>query len=414
LQQPPTTNGAAYLVYLQAQDAWWWSQSVEELDEIEQLYRKATELDPNFALAFAKLGYIQATIYYNRPNLTVLKQTRAAANEAIRLQPDLPEAHFALGYIHLWGEHDYGRALEEFNIAKAGLPNDADVMSAIGNIQRRQGNWAESTKSFERAAVLNPKDVTIWTMGLAGNYSALRDYANAAKMFDRGIATDPNFFFGHLWRAVLDIQSKGDTRPMEQLLANTPENVDADGQVTFWRYELKIFERKYDEAVAILDKSAAEVIEGWQPSSGSAYPKSFLRGLAYWFKKDSVNANRYFEEVRPVLERRVQENPTLGPAHALLGHVYAGLKRPEDALREGKRALELSPESEDAVHGPFVTVAVAEIYAMLGDANSALPLLEHLLSVPNGLTPPFLKLDPIWDPLRGDPRFQKLCEEKSK
>jgi TolB-like protein len=408
LQQRPTTNGAAYLIYLQAQDALWWAQSEEELEKLAPLYQRATELDPTFALAFAKLSYMEASIYYNRPNLTVLKQARAAANEAIRLQPDLPEAHFALGYIHLWGDHDYGQALAEFNIARAGSPNDSDIFVAIANIQRRQAKWAESTKNYEKAAALNPKDTTIWTMGLAGNYSMLRDYSNAAKMFDRGIAVDPNFFYGHLWRALLDIESTGDTRAMEELLAKTPENVDADGQVTFARYELKLFERKYDDALAVLDKSAAEVIEDWHSASGGEYPKSFLRALAYRFRNDSANAYRYFEEVRPVLERRVQENQTLGAAHALLGKTYAGLDRRDDAIREAKRALELLPESEDAVHGPLVTTAVAEIYAMLGDAEPALPLIEHLLSTPAGLTPSLLKLDPIWDPLRNNPRFHRL------
>jgi TolB-like protein len=408
LQQRPTTNSGAYLVYLQAQDALWWSQSQEEVEKVVQLYQKATELDPTFALAFAKLSYMQALMYYNRPNLTVLKQARAAANDAIRLQPDLPEAHFALAYIHLWGDRDYGQALAELDIAKVGLPNDADIFAAIANIERRQGKWAESTKNYEKAAVLNPKDTTIWTMGLAGNYSALRDYSNAAKMFDRGIATDPNFFYGHLWKALLDIESRGDTRAMEQLLAKTPENVDADGQVTFARYELKIFERKYDDALSVLDKSAAEEIEGWFSASGGTYPKSFLRALAYRLKNDSANAYRYFEELRPLLERRVEENQTLGPAHALLGQVYAGLDRRDDAIREGKRALELWPESEDAFHGPHVTTLVAEIYAMLPDADAALPLLEHLVSAPNGLTPSLLKLDPIWDSLRSNPRFAKL------
>jgi tetratricopeptide (TPR) repeat protein len=294
-------------------------------------------------------------------------------------------------------------------MAKVGLPNDADIFAAIANIERRQGKWAESTRNYEKAAVLNPKDTTIWTMGLAGNYSALRDYSNAAKMFDRGIAADPNFFYGHLWKALLDIESRGDTRAMEQLLAKTPENVDADGQVTFARYELKLFERKYDDALAVLDKSAAEPIEGWKnPSSGGEYPKAFLRALAYRLKNDAPNSHRFFEESRSALEKRVQQNPTVAGAHALLGKIYAGLDRREDAIREGKRGLELSPESEDVAHGPDLTISMSQIYTMLGDAEAALPLIEHSLSSPNGLTPSLLKLDPIWDPLRNDARFRKL------
>jgi TolB-like protein len=405
LQQRPTINSAAYLVYLQAQDALWWSQSEEEVEKVVQLYQKATQLDPTFALAFAKLSYMQALSYYSRPNLAVLKQARAAANEAILLQPDLPEAHFALAYIHLWGDRDYGQALTELNVAKVGLPNDADIFAAIANIERRQGKWAESTRNYERAAVLNPKDTTIWTMGLAGNYHALRDWSNAAKMFDRGTAADPNFFYGHLWKALLDIESRGDTRAMEQLLAHTPDNVDADGQVTF--------ARQYDDALAVLDKSAAEEIEGWYSASGGTYPRSFLRAAGHRFKNDSANAARYFEEVRPVLEQRVQEHQTLGPPHALLGQVYAGLNRRDDAIREGKKAMELWPESEDAFHGPHVTMLVAEIYAALGDADAAVSVIEHSLSTPNGLTPALLKLDPTWDPLRNDARFRKLLADSN-
>ena len=408
LQQRPTTNGAAYAVYLQAQDALWRGQSQEEVEKVVQLYQKATELDPTFALAFAKLSYMTALSYYTRPNLTVLKKARAAATEAIRLQPDLPEAHFALAHIHLWGDHDYGQALTELQTARIGLPNDADILAAIASIERRQGKWAESTKNYEKAAELNPKDTTIWTMGLAGNYHALRDWSNAAKMFDRGIAADPNFFYGHLWKALLDIESKGDTRAMEQLLAKTPEDVDADGQVTFSRYKLKMFQRNYDDALAVLDKSATEEIEGWYTASGADYPKSFLRGLAYRLKSDSANARRYFEEVRPVLEQRVQEHQTLGPAHALLGQLYAGLDRRDDAIRESKMGMELWPESNDAMHGPHVTMLVAETYALLGEPDLAVPLLEHSISSVNGLTPSLLKLDPIWDSLRDDPRFGQI------
>jgi tetratricopeptide (TPR) repeat protein len=408
LQRRPTASGAAYVVYLQAQDSWVRAQSVEEIEKIAQLYQKAIELDPAFALAFAKLSYMEATIYYNRPGPAPLEKARATANEALRLQPDLPEAHFALGHIHFWAEHNYERALAEFNIAKAGLPNDADVFAAIAAIQRKQGKWAQSTKNYEKAAELNPKDASIWSMGLATNYWVLRDHSTAAKMFDRAIAADPNFFHSQIWRAWLDIDSKGDMRAMEQLLAKTPENIDPDGVVTFARYEVKIFQRKYDEALGVLDRSAAECIENPRASPGADCSKSFLRALAYWLKNDSAKAHVYFEEARRALERKVEGNPTVGSACASLGQIYAGLERRDDAVREGKRALEASPESQDALHGPHVTLAVAQMYAMLGDAESALPLLEHLLSTPSGLTPSLLKLDPIWDPLRNDPRFQKL------
>ena len=134
--------------------------------------------------------------------------------------------------------------------------------------------------------------------------------------------------------------------------------------------------------------------------------------MTYWLKKDPAKADLYFEQTRVPLERKITDNPTLGAAHASLGQIYAGLRRRDDAVREARRALQLAPESQDALHGPHVTLAVAQVYAMLGDAESALPLLEHLLSAPNGITPWLLKLDPSWDPLRSDPRFQQLLPAK--
>jgi TolB-like protein/class 3 adenylate cyclase/Tfp pilus assembly protein PilF len=412
LERRPTSNGAAYLLYLQAQDVWTRAQSIEEIEKMAQLYQKAIELDSAFALAFAQLAYMEALIYYSRGTSLPLERGRAAANEALRLQPDLPEGHFALGYIYLWANHDYERALAQFDIAKRGMPNNADIVSAVAAIQRKQGKWAESINSYEKAAVLNPKDATIWSMGLAANYSALREYSSAAKMLDRAIATDSSFFHSHIWRAWLDIDSNGDTRAMEELLAKTPENIDPDGVVTFARYELKMFQRKYDEALAVLEKSTAECIENLRAAPGADCSKSLLQAVTYWLKKDSAKADLYFEQARAPLERKITDNPTLGAAHASLGQIYAGLRRRDDALREASRALELAPESRDALHGPHVTLAVAQIYAMINDADAALPLLEHLLSAPNGITPWLLKLDPVWDPVRSDPRFQKILTAK--
>jgi TolB-like protein/Tfp pilus assembly protein PilF len=408
LEQKPTTNNAAYLVYLQAQDSIWWGQEIKDVKKVIPLYRKAVELDPTFALAFAKVSYLEALIYWHGSDLSVLQQARADANEAIRLRPELPEAHYALGYIHLWGDHDYASGLAEFELARIGLPNDADIFSAIGVIQRKQGKWAESTASYEKAAELNPKDTTIWGMHLAGNYWAMRDFAKAAKMFERAIAADPNFFQNHIWRAWLDFYSKGDTRALEQLLAKTPENVDPDGEVTFARYQLNIFQRKYDEALAVLERSNVDCIESISPTPGADCSKSFFRAFAYRFKNDSVNAQRYFEEARTALEQKVQENPNIGPMHASLGQVYAGLGRKDDAINEAKHAVELFPESADALNSLHQTILIAQMYAMLGDVESAIPLIEHLLSTPSGLTTSWLKLDPIWDPLRNDPRFKKL------
>jgi tetratricopeptide (TPR) repeat protein len=207
-------------------------------------------------------------------------------------------------------------------------------------------------------------------------------------------------------RARLDIDWRGDTEPMERLLVQIPESLDPDGEVTLARFQLKLFQRKYNEALQALTKSPLESLAGWvQPTP---VPKPILLALVYRLTREQAKARASFEEARSIMERAVHENPLDASRHALLGQVYAGLGRKEDAIREGKRAVELRPESKDAFDGPIMTLALAQIYALLGDPDSALPLLEHSLATPGGVTVALLKLDPAWDPLRSNPRFEKI------
>jgi TolB-like protein len=234
LQQRPTQSGEAYLIYLQAQNVSNQSQA-NALQKAIQLYQKAIELDPSFALAFARLSFVASTDYFVTGNPTSLEKARVAANEALRLQPSLPEAHLALGHVYYRGERDYDRALQELAIAKEGLPNDSDVFLVIGSIERRRGNWAQSTADLEKAASLNPKDGSLWA-NLATNYSALNNFPAAEQALDRGIALAPDFFMNRYLRASLDIDSKGDIGAMERLPSHVPEAVDPDGLATLARF----------------------------------------------------------------------------------------------------------------------------------------------------------------------------------
>jgi TolB-like protein/Flp pilus assembly protein TadD/tRNA A-37 threonylcarbamoyl transferase component Bud32 len=405
LQQKPTESGEAYLIYLRAQDRWVRSQSHEDLEQVAQLYLKAIQLDPSFALALARLSCVESTLYQGTANPSSLEKARAAANEAIRLQPGLPEAHLALGYFFYRADRDYERAQRELAVAKAGLPNDADILLVNASIERRQGNWSQSTSDLEKAASVNPKDGSLWA-NLATNYQALRNFPSAARAFDRGAEADPSFVMNRYLRARLDIDWKGDTSRMEKLLAQTSESQDPDGKITLARYQLKLLQRKYDDALLALTKSRRSDFQGW---NGTApIPKPFLIAQAYSLAQNEVEARGPFEEAQHIIEQRVRENPPDASQHALLGQIFAGLGRKDDAIREGKRAVELLPESKDALDGPIMTLALAQIYTMVGDFASATPLLEHLLTTPGGITVALLKLDPAWDPLRGNPRFEKI------
>jgi len=381
----------------------------DKLKQSEQLYERAIELDPNFALAIAGLSEVESGMYHsNEPTAARREKARLNANESLRLQPDLPEGHLALGFSYYYGDRDYERALTEFEIAKRGLPNQAQAYLAIGAIQRRQGKWAESTANFEKSASLDPKNAdVIHNLGLTHMFQ--RDFKTADKMFDRVMVASPQSGFPRLTKAFLAIISNGDVGSAENQLSSIPPGFDPQGLVTSERVWVLTLQRKFADALHVAQQFRGEILND---QKFGLCPKALLEGRLYLYQDDKMKAQAALERARPVAEQLVREAPDDWASHAQLGVVLAGLGRKEDAINEGKKAVELLPESEDAVEGPQATALLAEIFAWVGEHDEAFRLLDHLLKIPNGLTVSTLKLDPIWDPLRSDPRFQKLCEEK--
>jgi tetratricopeptide (TPR) repeat protein len=406
IERRPTENSEAYLAFMQGHEMFYRPDKFRSnTEKAEQLFEKATKLDPNFAGAFAALAWVHDWSYRDFDPTPVRKEkARAAAVEALRLQPNLPEAHLGMGFYHYYCERDYQAALDEFAIAKQSLPNSADVYMAIGAIERRQGKWKESTANLERAASLSPKDA--WLLqNLADNYYANRNFEAADKIFDRAIEAAPNSFGPRAEKASLAIDWKGDLGEMEKQLAQMPTGVDPDGLVTFARVQLLTLQRKFPDALALLERSPQNL-----PYHKNK-PKELFEGAIYTFLNEKEKALSAFERARPIVEKALRESPDDASRHITLGLILAGLGEKDAAIAEGKRAVELLPESQDALEGPKTTVALAQIYTWTGESDQALQLLDHSLSTPNGITVPFLKLDPIWDPLRTDPRFQALVDK---
>ena len=406
IERKPTQNGDAYLLYLEAHEIYGRpDRHHDDVARVESLYEKAIQLDPAFALAQARLSQVESWMFYAIEPLPARAQkARAAANEAIRLQPDLPESHLAMGYLHYYVDRDYDAALNELAVARKDLPNDAGVFRAMAAIQRRQGKWDESSASYAKGVSLDPKDpILLENMGM--NYLAVRDYATAARIFDRAVKAAPETFTIRELRARVDFYSKGDLRPMQALLAALPENIDPNGSITLARFNYKMYERKFDEVIALLERSPAEKSRG---ETSAPISKAFLKATAYRAMKDEAKARTNYEEAREKAEIAVKESPDDGPRHALLGLIYAGLGRCDEAVAEGKRAVEFLPESKDAFDGPIMVMSRARISMMCGDFDTALALLDRSLQTPAGISIHELRLDPIWDALRSDPRFSQM------
>ena len=407
LDRRPTENPDAYLFFIQAEQyANGADMFSDDSRKAKQLLEQAIKLDPNFAAAFACLSTVESWAYHTfDPTSARRERARVTADQALRLQPDLPEGHLALGFCYYYGDRDYDHALAEFEIAKRDLPNEAQAYMAIGAIQRRQGKWKESTANFEKSVALDPKNVG-FLYNLGFSYVAQGNFETADKIFDRALAVSPESFSARALKGVVAILWKGDVDVAEKQLALAPV-ADSGGLVVSTRVWVMILQRKFPAALQAVQQFPREVLDTHTGRS----PKAFYEGLIYHYAGDKAKAQAAFERARFVAEQLVRESPDDAPLHALLGEILAALGQKEAAISEGKRATKLLPESQDAYDGPQITAELAAIYAWTGEDDKALPLLDHLLQIPNGITVPLLKLNPVWDPLRKDPRFQGLIDK---
>ena len=409
LDRQPTQNPDAYLLLYPGTRLRQPTGSLpQRIAESRGAFRTSDQARSEIRAAFAELSMVESWMYHSfDPTPVRREKARLNANEALRLQPDLPEGHLALGFSYYYGDRDYERALAEFEIAKRDLPNDAQAYMAIGAIQRRQGKWTESTANLEKAAALDPKNAMILDQ-LALNYMALRNFDAADKTLDRAIAAAPQAFGPVGFKAYLAVLSKGDLTLAEKQLSSIAADNDPNGMVTWMRWWLLMLQRNFPEALAVAEKFPGEtlIVETTAP-----VPKALLKGIIHRLQGDKPKAQIEFEQARIVSEKLLREAPEDPARHAQHGLILAALGRKQEAIAEGKRAVELLPESQDAFDGPKITASLAEIYALTGESDEAFRLIDHLLQVPNGLTVPTLKLDPEWDPLRKDPRFQALIDK---
>jgi serine/threonine protein kinase/tetratricopeptide (TPR) repeat protein len=403
LNAGPTTNSEAYVLYLTA-------LGKEATDEIaaEQLYVQAAALDPKFALAYARASLLNSRIagyYHDRAHKA---KARAQAEEALRLSPALGEAHMALGVSLYWGEKNYDPALKEFERAATASPNNAEIYTYVGGIYRRQGRWREAVASFERALSLDPRNARI-VFRSAMNHILIRDWPAAAGGYKRALEFIPDDPDPKIGLAYLEVIQNNNPAGGRHILQSIPPSIDPDGSVAEARWDLAMLERDYISAERILaDYRAEKLLDD---------PKTFYQGRTALARGDIGSAQRNFAAARPAFEDRVRENPDDAERHAQLGLLYAYMGRNEDAMRESRRAVEIEPESQNGFHGALWAGNLALVYALVGEQDQAITLIERLLSTPGPVSWPTtprsitlaeLRLRWEWDSLRSNPRFQKI------
>jgi TolB-like protein/Flp pilus assembly protein TadD len=412
----PTENGEAYLAFVQAHDLQ--SAALEDRaksNQAVQLYQRAIQLDPNFALAIANLSITHSWIFHNFDPKDEQRILAAKyAERAIQLAPEMPEAHLAQGFVLYYGERDYKGALQEFAIAQRGLPNDSQIYLVIGAIQRRQGEWEQSTANLEKAVSLNPNDT--WPLqNLFFNYQMERKFEAANRVVDRALAINPRSFSFWAFKATLAFAERGDLTVAEKSLQRLDQEI-ASGQMKELDPETRADVALGKGGLFLCRGEAQKAVETLRqvpPEVFAAKPSGFveallLEGSAYQKLGQTVEAQSALMRAKDLAESAVREAPNEASRHSHLARVLARLGEKEAAIMEAKRATELLPVSLDAFEGPRLVEGLAEVYALTGERAQAIELLDGLLSRPSDLTVPILKFDPRWESLLADPAFEQL------
>ena len=406
LAAQPTQDLQAYHYYLRGQQYFNGGTSEQAMRMSEQMHRRAIAADSGFALAHARLAIAHARLYWFFWDRTPerLAEAKRSVDRAIALDPALPEARLALGYYHYWGHLAYEDALVEFRAAQELRPNDPELFLALGNVRRRQGKLEESIADFTSAWVRDPRNPTVaYQLGMA--YALMTDSGRATHYFDRVIALAPESPEAYWGKARLFLNMEGSTAAARAVLSD-PAAPQGDPFVQYYGALADLFDRRYDLVLGRLRSAPESFGNQWR-----FIPRAQLQAEAHHQLGHRSLTRAYYDSARALLERRSRAQPEEANYHSALGIALAGLGRKADAIAAAQRAVELLPTRREMWRSLYRLEDLARVYAMVGEYDTALEHLERLAALPGGRSVPFLRLDPVWDPLRHRPRFQSLLRE---
>ncbi len=409
IEEQPTKDLAAYDLYLQAKEFIYDGYIInqgrlrEDLFKAVQLLNQALARDPAFSLAHCQLASAHDLIYFLNFDHT---ETRLALAEtsvtaAVRLQPDSGETHLAQAIHFYWGYLNYDPAREELAKAQQALPNNAEIFNYLGLIDRRQGRWDDAIRNFERALDLDPRNARTNDFVLL-NHVAQRKYGEAIAVANRALALEPRSITFRTDAARIAFLARADTAPLRAAL-NTIEAEGPSSAAARFSFRLALDERDPARAARALTNIPSERNIGNFP-----FPRAWYEGLLAKLRQDAPDARSAFMTARAEMEKIVHAQPENAKPMSVLALIDAELGEKEKAIQEGRTACDLLPVTKDAVDGVQLITNLAQIYALTGEKDLALERLAIVSKLPDGPSYGELRLDPEWDSLRGDPRFEKI------
>jgi TolB-like protein/Tfp pilus assembly protein PilF len=412
VDQRPTKDLVAYGLYVRAK-ALIATISLntkinENLREAVQLLDQAIARDPDFFLAYCQLASAHNYLYFFGFDHTPARLALAdgALKAVLRLRPEAGETHLAQADFLYRCYLDYEKARTELAIAQRALPNSSEIFELTGYIDRRQGLWKESARSLQRALALDPRNFFMLQQ-IALSYQEFRQFRAMAAALDRALALVPRDLDTQITRASVDLEWRADPRPLrESIRTILMENPAAAPDLAAQWFYLALCER---DSAAVTQALAAIPASGTDPDLN--FPRSWCEGVAARAKGDAATAQAAFLAARAELEHTVSAQPGYAPALCVLGLIDAALGRKDEAIREGRRAVELLPTTKDSIDGAELVKYLGVIYALVGEKDLAIQQIGATLQIPSTLSYGNLKLHPYWDALRGDPRFEKIVAD---
>jgi TolB-like protein/Tfp pilus assembly protein PilF len=416
LEAKPTNNPEAYDYYIRGQE--YFNRGVDSrenlLDSIE-MFEKAVQFDANFVQAYAGLARSNAVMYWWYFDHTEERAAKSkdAADKAIRLGPDAPEACFALGIYYYHCQLDYERALEQLSLALEKLPRNSEILVYIAYVKRRQGKMDETISNLKKALEINPRDINIITE-LATTYLLCRNYIEGERFYKRAISISPDYISSYISRpnslAYLYLFWEANTIKAREVLEEAFKRVvslEDKNKAYFLRVIIDIYDRDFQSALKHISLMPSEA------SDKQFYfvPKTQLYAQIYGLMNNREQERDYYNADKLYLENKIKEEPEDSRFHSALGIACAGLGLKEKAVQEAIKATELLPVAKEFWRGTYLVKDLAQVYVMVGEYDKALDKIEYLLSIPGELSIPLLKIDPVWAPLRNHPRFQKLIKK---